>query len=213
MKFLSIQKKYFIAALAAAAIITGVLITLAVHANFQIARCAEFVHDSFDTVPAREFGLLLGTSKTLRNGRPNLYFRYRIGAAVELYRSGKISKILVSGDNGRIDYNEPEDMRNALIEAGIPAEDIIADYAGFRTLDSVVRAHKCFGLKEYVVISQKFHCERAVYLARAHDIDAVGFAARDVPLRSRIRRHLRETAARFAAWIDIMLNRQPRFPQ
>ena len=104
-------------------------------------------------------------------------------------------------------------MRDALVDAGIPPEDISADYAGFRTLDSVLRARNCFNLKEYVVISQKFHCERAVYLARAHEIDAVGFAARDVPLRSRIRRHLREPAARFIAWIDIILNRQPRFPQ
>ena len=206
-------KKYIVFSVLPTAVAIGIATAFGIHANRQVARCAEFVHDAIDTVPAREYGLLLGTSKTLRNGRPNLYFRYRIDAAVELYRAGKIRKILVSGDNGRISYNEPADMRDALVDAGIPPEDISADYAGFRTLDSVLRARNCFNLKEYVVISQKFHCERAVYLARAHEIDAVGFAARDVPLRSRIRRHLREPAARFIAWIDIILNRQPRFPQ
>ena len=206
-------KKYIVFSVLPTAVTIGIATAFGIHANRQVARCAEFVHDAIDTVPAREYGLLLGTSKTLRNGRPNLYFRYRIDAAVELYRAGKIRKILVSGDNGRISYNEPADMRDALVDAGIPPEDISADYAGFRTLDSVLRARNCFNLKEYVVISQKFHCERAVYLARAHEIDAVGFAARDVPLRSRIRRHLREPAARFIAWIDIILNRQPRFPQ
>lgn len=206
-------RKYIAVSALPAAIVLGLIIALGVHANRQIARCAEFVHDSIDSVLAREYGLLLGTSKTLRNGRPNLYFRYRIDAAVELHRAGKIKKILVSGDNGQLDYNEPADMRAALVDAGIPPEDIIADYAGFRTLDSVLRARNCFNLKEFVVISQKFHCERAVYIAHAHGIDAVGFAARDVPLSSRIRRHLREPAARFAAWIDILLNRQPRFPR
>lgn len=206
-------KKYIVFSVLPTAVAIGIATAFGIHANRQVSRCAEFVHDATDTVPAREYGLLLGTSKTLRNGRPNLYFRYRIDAAVELYRAGKIRKILVSGDNGRISYNEPADMRDALVDAGIPPEDISADYAGFRTLDSVLRARNCFNLKEYVVISQKFHCERAVYLARAHEIDAVGFAARDVPLRSRIRRHLREPAARFIAWIDIILNRQPRFPQ
>lgn len=97
---------------------------------------------------------------------PNTYFDNRIRAATDLYKSGKIQYIIVSGDNSTKDYNEPEDMQTALVQQGIPKDKIIPDHAGFRTLDSVIRAKEIFGQTQLVIISQKFHNERAVFLAR-----------------------------------------------
>jgi len=181
--------------------------------NFVVWRCGDVVYDQIDQVPARRVGLLLGTGPRLGDGRRNLYFDYRIEAAAALYRAGKIERILASGDNGREEYNEPEAMRDALIAAGVKPEHIVLDYAGFRTLDSVVRAQKVFGAEAFTVISQGFHCKRAVYLARAYGIDAIGYAARDIGNRSaRAKMLLRESRARCAAWLDVhILDRSPRF--
>jgi SanA protein len=115
-------------------------------------------------IPPNDIGLILGASKYVYNNRINLYFKYRIEAAVLLFKAGKINKILVSGDNGVEGYDEPTDIKNALIDAGIPESCIYLDYAGFRTLDSIVRANKVFGLNQFTIISQKFHNQRAVYI-------------------------------------------------
>ena len=116
---------------------------------------------------------MLGTSPKLRNGEDNLYFLYRIQATADLYKAGKISYILISGDNSRSNYNEPESMKQALIRLGIPSKVIYLDYAGLRTLDSVVRAKKIFGQNSITIISQKFHNERAIFIAQAYGIDAL----------------------------------------
>ena len=107
-------------------------------------------------------GLLLGTGKFLKNGCKNLYFFNRIDATEQLYKSGKIQYILISGDNSTKNYSEPEDMQAELIKRGIPADKIVLDFAGFRTLDSVVRAKEIFGQNSFIIISQKFHNERAM---------------------------------------------------
>lgn len=103
------------------------------------------IYTEASIIPTNKVGLLLGTSPKLKNGNNNLYFDYRILAAVELYKAGKIKYILISGDNRREDYNEPEEMKKALMQKGIPEKFIYLDYAGFRTLDSVVRAKEVFG--------------------------------------------------------------------
>ena len=137
------------------------------------------LYDQVETIPENRVGLLLGTSPKLRGGRPNLYFNYRITAAVELFQAGKISRILVSGDNRRMNYNEPVEMRKALIAHGIPDSVIVMDFAGIRTLDSVIRAKKVFGQDRFTIISQRFHNERALYIAGRNGIEAVGFNAKD----------------------------------
>mgnify|MGYP000186637764 FL=1 len=96
------------------------------------------LYDQVETIPENRVGVLLGTSPKLRGGRPNLYFNYRITAAVELFQAGKISRILVSGDNRRMNYNEPVEMRKALIAHGIPDSVIVMDFAGIRTLLSLI---------------------------------------------------------------------------
>ena len=125
-----------------------------------------FTADEIENLPVRNSGLLLGTSENLANGRKNPYFTNRIVAAAELYHTGKIRVIIVSGDNSRKDYNEPEQMKLALVEKGVPEDRIFEDFAGFRTLDSVVRAKDIFGEDNYIITSQKFHNERAIYLPK-----------------------------------------------
>ncbi|MDF1860822.1 MAG: ElyC/SanA/YdcF family protein [Verrucomicrobiales bacterium] len=102
----------------------------------------------------------MGCSEFLANGRTNLYFRYRMEAAAEAFHQGKYRFLIVSGDNSRKEYNESEAMRNALFRRGVPYSRIYEDFAGFRTLDSVVRAKEIFGQKMLLVISQRFHNER-----------------------------------------------------
>lgn len=154
---------------------------------------------------------MLGTSKTLKNGRKNLYFWYRIDAAERLYKSGKIQHIIVSGDNSRKDYNEPENMKLALIARGIPEERIYENFAGFRTLDSVVRAKEIFGQTSLIIISQKFHNERAIFLAQQKGITAYGYNAQDVPQNTGLKTKIREYFARVKVFYDLYLGVEPKF--
>ena len=160
-------------------------------------------------LPYNKVGLLLGTSPVGRNGKENLYFKYRIEAAVQLYKAGKISYILLSGDNHTKEYDEPKYMKKALLNKGVPEEAIVLDYAGFRTLDSVVRAKEVFGQNSFTIISQKFHNERAVYLAHHYGISAVGYNAREVKrLNIPV---LRESLARVKMFLDILFHKKPKF--
>lgn len=162
-------------------------------------------------LPNEKVGLLLGTSKTLDNGNPNPYFVYRIEAAAELYHAGRIKNIIVSGDNSRKNYNEPEDMKNELIKAGVPADKIYEDFAGFRTLDSVVRAKEIFGQNSFIIISQRFHNERAVYIAHQFEIDAYGYNAKDVSQYSGFKTNAREKLARAKVFWDLLFGVEPKF--
>jgi len=137
-------------------------------------------------------GLVLGTSKKLIGGLPNPYYTYRIKATVELYEAKKIDFVLVSGDNGTRYYNEPNTFKKDLINKGIPAEKIFLDFAGFRTLDSMVRAKEVFGLNNVTVISQEFHNQRAIYLAEKKGLDAIGYNAKSITGSQGLKVHLRE---------------------
>ncbi len=181
-------------------------------ANFTIQKNAtNKTYISLDEIPKNEVGLVLGTAKTLKNGRINLYFKHRISAAVKLYKNNKIDFILVSGDNSNKAYDEPTDFKNELIKQGIPENRIYLDYAGFRTLDSVVRAKKIFGQNQITIISQKFHNERAIYLAEKNGLKATGFNAKDVSARYGIKVQLREYLARTKIFLDIIFKVKPKF--
>jgi len=171
------------------------------------------IFSSVTTVPANEVGLVLGTSKVTRSGQPNLHFNQRMAAAAALYQAGKVKHLLVSGDNHIASYDEPTDMRNALIAAGVPAEAITCDYAGFRTLDSVVRAKEIFNLPRCTIITEAYHCPRALWIARQHGLAAVALAAPDVGLKSwSLRAEVREQFARTWCAVDLyLLHRQPKF--
>ncbi|WP_163832832.1 SanA/YdcF family protein [Spartinivicinus ruber] len=156
--------------------------------------------------------LLLGTAKYFR-GQPNLFYNARIDAAVDLYKAGKVKGFLVSGDNSREDYNEPEMIKADLVARGVPAELIGLDFAGFRTLDSVVRAKQVFGLNKLVIVSQPFHVERALFIADHYQLDAVGYVAADVSAwRWHLKVRSREVLARLSAWLDVkIINRSPKY--
>ena len=196
-----------------AVIVVFVLILLSVlYANHEIVSYAEGRnYDNIDKIPSNRVGIVLGTSRLSRSGYMNLYYKYRIQAAVKLYKKGKIRYLLVSGDNSSKYYNEPINLKNDIVKYGIPEDKIYLDYAGFRTLDSIVRAKKVFGLQKLTIISQKFHNERAIYIALKNGIDAVGFNAKDVKGNYRKKMKVREYFARVKALLDIFFNVNPKY--
>ncbi|UCD61516.1 MAG: YdcF family protein [Flavobacteriaceae bacterium] len=205
---ISIKRKYrFFIAIAILLSIIAVVIS-----NFVIeisARGKTFTDPAL--TPKNKVGLVLGTSRMLVEGGVNPYYKHRIDATITLYKAGKIEYILVSGDNGSIYYNEPTTIKKDLVKGGIPEERIFLDYAGFRTLDSMVRAKYIFGLDSVTVISQQFHNERAVYLARKKGLNAIGFNARGISGKQGVKVQFREYFARVKVFIDLILNTQPRF--
>jgi len=189
-------------------ILAGVCIAFGVFATFYWVsyKAKGLTYNDVNSIPKNKVGLVLGASKLAPSGNINLFYKYRIDAAVALYKAGKIEYILVSGDNGRKGYDEPTDFKTDLIAKGIPAECIFLDYAGFRTLDSIVRANKIFGQNSITIISQKFHNQRAIYIAQHFKIDAVAFNAKDV-----YKIPAREYLARAKASLDLVFNVQPKF--
>lgn len=162
-------------------------------------------------IPTNKVGLLLGTSKYVSNGYINKYYQYRIDAAAKLYQNGKIKNILVSGDNGSTIYDEPTDMKMDLIAKGIPSSRIYLDYAGFRTLDSVVRSKEIFSQESITIISQQFHNERAIFLAHRNGMKAVGYNAKGVSKRYGFKTMLRERLARVKVIVDLITRKSPKF--
>lgn len=169
------------------------------------------LYESVAAVPYNKVGLVLGTARHRPEGGINPYYQYRIDATVALYRAGKISFVLVSGDNGSIYYNEPNTIKKDLVAGGIPENRIFLDYAGFRTLDSMVRAKIVFGLDSVTVISQEFHNERALYIGQKKGLYAIGFNAHDIEGSEGLQVHLREYLARVKVFLDLFFNTQPRF--
>jgi SanA protein len=172
---------------------------------------SEKIYSDVQAIPYNHVGLLLGTGKLLSNGYENHYYRYRINAAVQLLKSGKIKYLVISGDNSRKEYDEPSDMRADLIAAGIDSSVIYLDYAGFRTFDSIVRLKKIFGQEKVTIISQKFHNQRAIYIAKKEGINAVGYNAQDVGSNYGFRVQVREKLARVKVFVDMFTGKEPKF--
>jgi SanA protein len=186
-------------------IITAALAFLAVvaYANITAVWASRGrIFTEVSKVPKSRVGLVFGTTDRV-NGRENLYFRYRIDAAEALWKAGKVEILILSGSKSSRYYDEPEKMRQALIERGLPAGRIVCDSKGERTLDSVVRAKETFGAGTILFISQRFQNERAIYLAKANGIEAYGFDARDVESHAGLKTKLREVGARVKMWLDV----------
>ncbi|MCB0402603.1 MAG: YdcF family protein [Flavobacteriales bacterium] len=194
-------------------ILSSVLILFVVLSNVLIIQTtSDKIYEEVDQTPEKKIALILGTSRYTTWGGTNLYFKYRIRAAVDLYKNGKVKHILVSGDNSVSNYNEPREMRRALIAAGIPEHAVTLDYAGFRTLDSVVRCKEVFGQEDVIIISQRFHLERALFIAADYDMDAIGFAAQDPPENYSFKTQFREYFAKTKAVIDLyVIHKEPKF--
>lgn len=195
------------------AILFGLIYLWIYYNNNSMAKEAEaLIYRDINKIPAKKAALVLGTSKYLSGGRINYYFKYRIESAVKLFRAGKVRAIVVSGDNGSKGYDEPTTMRDDLVARGIPSRYITIDYAGFRTLDSIVRAEAIFDLKDYIIVSQQFHLERAIYLAHAKGQKVIGFVAKDFrdTVWAKKMEH-RELLARVKAVLDVHLGVEPKF--
>ena len=168
------------------------------------------VFSDIDSIKYNKVGLLLGTTPQARIGRiTNYFFIYRIDAAEQLYKAGKIEKILISGDENSLDgINEPECMRDSLVARGVPADSIILDGKGYRTICSVVNANKVYGLKSFTIISQEFHNERAIYQAEHLGLDVENIQAYNAKMPKSRRAFLttiREYFARVKMFIDLAM--------
>lgn len=199
-------------------LITFLLLALAAIAaaggSLELVRRASVgkLYSSTAEIPHRHIGLVLGCSRRLGGGYPNPFFDSRIRAATELFQAGKVDYLLVSGDNHTRGYDEATAMRDGLLQAGVPANRIYSDCAGFRTLDSMVRARDVFGIKDLTVISQGFHNQRAVFLAEHNGLDAIGYNAHDADPGDVSGTHQREKYADFKAVLDIyILRTRPHF--
>ncbi len=170
------------------------------------------VFSDINELPNNDVALVLGTSKRAKGGRTNLFFKYRMDAAARLYQAGKVRHFILSGDNRFKEYDEPNDMKKALLDRGIPTSAITLDYAGFRTFDSVVRCKEIFGQSRVTIVSQEFHNLRAVFIAKRKGIDAIAFNARGVSSRYSLKTWLREYLARTKAVLDVyVLGTKPYF--
>ena len=167
------------------------------------------IYYDIEKISNRPYGLVLGTSKYFANNTLNLFYYNRLLAAQRLFEAKKVDYLLLSGDNRTLQYNEPRTMLKDLKKMGVPQEFIYLDFAGFRTLDSVIRADQVFKAHSLTIISQKFHCERALFIAKFHNIDAICFVADYPQVYSFVR--VREFFARLQAVWDLMVEREPHF--
>ena len=181
--------------------------------NLWIKQFAKnYTFEDVSTIPNNKVALVLGTNPITANYYLNPYFENRMDAAALLFDKDKVKHFILSGDNSRKDYNEPEEMKKALIKRGVPAAAITLDCAGFRTLDSVVRCDKVFQQSQFTIISQKFHNERAVFLARKKGLKAIAFNAENAFSHQNSKTMFREYLARCKAIIDLyILKKQPKY--
>ena len=193
-----------------AAIALG-LLTVVLSNRWVINSTNDYLYKDSSLLPDNEVGLVLGTSTYTSEGKSNPQFYGRVGAAAELYRLGKVKRLIASGTNPDSRYNEPKRMRKALIELGVPGEAIIMDFAGDRTFDSVARAKAVYGLDRVTLITQRYHGYRALFLARKMGLQAVGYVARLPDGSFGSRNPPREILARTLAVFDLfLLGTEPR---
>ncbi|QHA04473.1 hypothetical protein GQF42_15335 [Streptomyces broussonetiae] len=160
-------------------------------------------------VPQAQVAVVFGAGLT--NGRPSPYLAHRLNAAATLYRQGRIKAVLVTGDNSRTTYDEPDTMRAYLTQHGVPGRRIVSDYAGFDTWDSCVRARKIFGVDRAVLISQGFHIRRAVALCEAAGVDSYGIGVDETHDVTWYYGGTREVFAAGKAVLDMALRPNPHF--
>jgi SanA protein len=203
------KRKIVLISLVAITIVAFLLIYICNKAIINTAKGK--LYSDTKTIPFNRVGLLLGTTRAGLHGHINPYYHYRIQAAAQLIKEGKIKYLVISGDNGRKDYNEPELMRADLMKEGIDSTIIYLDYAGFRTFDSIVRLKEIFGQETVTIISQPFHNERAIYIASREGIAAIGYNAKDVSARQGIKTNVREKLARVKVFVDYLFSVKPKY--
>lgn len=180
--------------------------------NISVDRNAEGrTFSNINDVPTMQTALLLGTNPKTRDGkRPSSFYMARINATAELYKHGKFRQLIISGDK-REGYDEPQTMRHDLIERGVPDSIIMMDGQGYRTLLSLRNSKQYFGVHDMIIISQKWHNERSIFLADKMNIKAVGYNADDVRHPRAIWTHIRELLARVKLFIDLYVTHREDF--
>ncbi len=178
--------------------------------NLVQKRSGKYIHSDIRTLPSCYTALILG-AKVQADGEPSDFLQDRLDAGLELYQQGKIKRFLLSGDHGRKQYDEVNNMKHYLLERGVDTMDIFLDHAGFDTYNSMVRAKTIFLVDSVIVVTQKFHLSRALYIARAKGLKAFGYPADKRQYRSMKRLKFREFIADIKAWGEVLINRSPHF--
>lgn len=193
-------------------LIIGVIVSVVLLADVTISlSTGSQLYQDIESIPTQDTALVLGTSKYIRRTL-NPYYQYRIDAAIKLYKKNKVTHFLLSGDNAHRSYNEPWTMKRDLLKAGIPEENITLDYAGFRTLDSVQRAKQIFEANRLTIVTQKFHCQRALFIANHFSMDTVCLVVPSPSGWANTKIRIREVLARTKAILDLYIfNVQPKF--
>ena len=192
--------------------ILTILVIIVALCNISVDRNAEGrTFSNINDVPTMQTALLLGTNPKTRDGkRPSSFYLARINATAELYKHGKFRQLIISGDR-REGYDEPQTMRHDLIERGVPDSIIMMDGQGYRTLLSLRNSKQYFGIHDMIIISQKWHNERSIFLADKMNIKAVGYNADDVSHPRAIWTHIRELLARVKLFIDLYVTHREDF--
>lgn len=197
-----------------ALITLGTLVLLLLAANIWVVNStSDKVYSNADAIPSNDVAVVLGTANRLAGGGANPFFEYRIKMAAELYQSGKVKYFIVSGDNRTKYYNEPIEMKKALVKSGVPDSVITLDYAGLRTLDTIVRCKEIFGQDTITIITQPFHCNRALFISKYYNMNAVAVMTDDPEYKMRAisRVYVREYFARAKAVLDLyVFKTEPR---
>ena len=171
----------------------------------------KYIYKNEANLPKTYTGIVLG-AYVWNNNRPSYVLRARLNGAIRLYNAQKIDKFLLSGDNGQKDYDEVNVMKNYLLDNGIPEDVIFLDHAGFDTYSTMVRANKIFEVTDVIVITQDFHINRAVYLARKNGIEAYGYSiASTTPHQIYIQSWLRDKLATIKAFSNVLTKRTPKY--
>lgn len=169
-----------------------------------------YIHnDADDLTPA--YTVLVPGARVYSDGRPSQILTDRLDKALELYKAGKVKRFLLSGDHGILQYDEVNHMKDYLLSAGVPLSDIFTDHAGFDTYNSITRAKEVFEVNTMIIVTQKFHLKRAVFIARMKGLTVQGYVADKRKYASMPLLFFREKAARIKAFWEVQINRKPRF--
>ncbi len=187
------------------AIIIAMLAALWVLRTTVRTRAAPRIYTRVTDAPSAPVALVLGAGLE-RDGSPTPALRDRVATAVDLYKAGKVEKLLMSGDNRFVNYNEPAAMKKLAVLLGVPAEDIVLDYAGRRTYDSCYRAKEIFEVKQVIIVTQRFHLDRSIFLCDAMGVPSVGVVADRRVYQTLPWWELREVLATVAAWWDVNIS-------
>lgn len=186
----------------------GAIIIFSIFSNIWIVTSTKSrIYEDIEQLPDHRIALVLGTSHKLVGGASNPFFTHRMDRAAELYTQKKIDHFILSGDNRTRYYNEPAEMMKALLSRGVPVKSITLDYAGFRTLDSVVRSKEIFGQDKLLIITQTFHSYRALFICDYYNISAVAMVAAQPDLDVSLKVRTREYFARTKAVLDLYILR------